>query len=376
MRILQIVPNIGIGGAERMLVHLASYLRRKGHHVGVLSLFPPHGNELERQLRDVGVEVLYLGKRVGFDPQMYWGLSRAVRRFRPEIAHSHRYVLRYALPALTIQRHCRGVHTVHTVAEHEVTRAGRVVHRLAFRLGVVAVTIGREVTRSFERVYGQRPWAVIPHGIPVQEFRRAKSSGESWRKREGLPSNAVIFGSSARLAPPKNLTLMLEAFSAVPPTPHPMYLLFAGEGPDRNRLEGRARDLGIQDRVRFLGVRSDIPEFLSAIDVFTLSSLWEGNPLSVMEAMAAGKPVVSTSVGGVPEFVTDGITGRLTQSVDVRELATAMTTLALDGELRTRMGEAGARYAAEHFDVAMMGARYEALYLDLLHNPTVVQDGY
>src|SRR6267378_6643925 len=126
MRILQLIPDIGIGGAERMMTYLACQLDRDRHQIAVVSLFPPRGNELESRLRAAGVEVFYLGKKLGFDPSMYPALFRAVRMFRPDIVHTHRYVLRYALPALVTERTCRAVHTVHNLAEYEVDWTGRI----------------------------------------------------------------------------------------------------------------------------------------------------------------------------------------------------------------------------------------------------------
>jgi glycosyltransferase involved in cell wall biosynthesis len=368
MRVLQLIPDIGIGGAERMMTHLACELKRRNHEVAVVSLFPPHGNELEARLRTAGIEIFYLGKKLGLDTRMYPALFRVIRGFKPDVVHSHRYVLRYALPAMLAQRRCVAVHTVHSLAQREVGWSGRVVHRLAYKAGVAPVTIGKVVTDSFRNVYGREPRTVIPHGIPIREYAFATATVESWRKKEGFESNALIFGCVARLAPEKNLLLMVEAFALVAQTSPRVNLVIAGDGPDRNLLERRVSDLGLRDRVRFLGVRSDIPDVLSAMDVFALSSNWEGNPLSVMEAMAAGKPVVSTAVGGVPELVVDGVTGRLVQPCNPEELATAMTMLSNDESLRARMGQAGARRAAEHFDVTVMTSRYEALYAALLHS--------
>jgi glycosyltransferase involved in cell wall biosynthesis len=364
MRILQLIPDIGVGGAERMMVHLACELARK-HDVAVLSLFPAKENELEAQLKASGVEIVYLGKKLGLDVRMYLRLFRTIRRLKPDIAHTHRYVLRYALPALLAESGCRVVHTVHNVAEREVGWTGRAVHRVAFRSGVMPVAIGRAVADSFERVYGRAPRAIVPHGIPVGRYQSSNDTRRAWRREQRLDEVAIVFGCVARLAPQKNLALLLEAFAfTVGKSPNAM-LLLAGEGPERERLEGRARELGLGARVRFIGLREDVPELLSAIDVFVLSSNWEGNPLSVMEAMAAGKPVISTAVGGVPEFVTDGLTGLLTPAGDSGSLAAAMTTLANNESTRVRMGEEGARRAARDFDVAVMTARYEELYMEL-----------
>ena len=124
--------------------------------------------------------------------------------------------------------------------------------------------------------------------------------------------------------------------------------------------------LGLESRVRFLGIRADVADILRASDVFVLSSRWEGNPLSVMEAMAAGLPVVSTAVGGVPELVQEGATGRLVPSEDAGALARALQALVDDPAHRAAMGAAARRHAVAHFDIRHTVRGYEQLYESLL----------
>jgi glycosyltransferase involved in cell wall biosynthesis len=127
-------------------------------------------------------------------------------------------------------------------------------------------------------------------------------------------------------------------------------------------IEQEVRQFGIETRVHLLGNRTDVPEILGASDVFALASDWEGNPLSVMEAMAAGKPVVATAVGGVPDLVEDGWTGSLAPRGDADALAGAITGMIERPEYRLAMGLQGAEKALEHFDVSSMSHSYERLY--------------
>jgi glycosyltransferase involved in cell wall biosynthesis len=135
-----------------------------------------------------------------------------------------------------------------------------------------------------------------------------------------------------------------------------------GTGELRADLERQADTLGLQEKVRLLGGRSDVPEILNTADVFVLSSDWEGSPLSVMEAMAAGKPVICTAVGGVPELVEDGRFGLLVPQRDAEALAKAMEYMLEDSGARRSMGRASARRAIERFDLKVMTEAYEDLY--------------
>jgi glycosyltransferase involved in cell wall biosynthesis len=351
IRVLEVLATLKRAGAERMAVSLACRLDPDRFETGVVSLFDAFPEGLEPPLDNARVRTWHLGKRAGLDPRMYWRLSRVFREFRPAIVHTHSYVLRYAWPAA---RGCL-VHTVHNVASREVDAIGRVIHRLAFRAGVTPVAVATEVARSFRELYGMDPAATIPNGIDTAEFRRS-GSREVWRRANGFSADDLLVVSVARLDAQKNPLGLIESFARALGQDPRWHLLLAGAG----SLAGAAR-CGACERVHFLGVRPDVPELLAASDIFALASHWEGNPMSVMEAMAAGLPVVATAVGGVPELVIDGETGLLVPAGDERAFAAALAALAADPERRREFGEAGLRRAAQ-FDVEAMVASYARLF--------------
>ncbi len=364
--VLHVLPNFAPGGAERMAVHLMQSLNRERFEVAAISMFDRVGSDLEDMLERSGIPVWYLGKRRGFDPRMYSRIDAVLRRFCPHIVHTHLYVLRYVLPPVVYRRIRGKVHTVHSLAEKEVDAPGKLVHRLAFSLGVVPVAIASEVAVSLNRVYGLTKAPLIPNGIPLQAYRSPAMTRAEWRRREGVGAEEVVFACVGRLTVPKNQQLLLDAFARVPDAREKGRLLLVGEGEKRRELELQAEALGVGHRVRFLGARTDIPEILGACDVFVLSSSWEGNPLAVMEAMAAGKAVIATAVGGVPELVVDGATGLLVPPGDGAALAEAMSVLLHDVARRRDLGRAAAKRAEEQFCVKVMAKRYEELYENLL----------
>jgi glycosyltransferase involved in cell wall biosynthesis len=160
--------------------------------------------------------------------------------------------------------------------------------------------------------------------------------------------------------------MLVDAFHRGPGRDARARLVLAGEGKLRGELEKQVEQLGLQNKVAFLSVRADIPDLLAASDVFVLASDYEGQPLCVMEAMAAGLPVVSTKVGGIPELLNEGEEGFLVPPVDASGFAAAMRRLLDDSALRQRMGDAGARRAEAQFDVSRMARAYGDIYLDLL----------
>jgi glycosyltransferase involved in cell wall biosynthesis len=364
--VLHILPNFDSGGAERMAVNLMRTLSRDRFEVGAISLFDPAGTELEEVLAQSGIPVWYLGKRRGLDPRMFARIARVLRRFRPHVVHTHRYVLRYALPPVLGCRIPATVHTVHNLAEKEVDRPGQWVHRVAFKCGVTPVAIAEEVYDSLQGLYGVGGLPLIPNGIPMEPYRRPSVAREAWRELEGFSSEDVLFVCVARLSHQKNPVLLLESFARGPASDPGSRLLFVGEGEFRSELEKRVKAMGLQEKVHLLGVRPDVPEILNAADVFVLASDWEGNPLSVMEAMAAGTPVISTAVGGVPELIEDSRSGLLVPKGDAEALSRAMSYLLETPEAREVLGKASVERAVELFDARVMTRAYEELYESVL----------
>jgi glycosyltransferase involved in cell wall biosynthesis len=366
-RVLHIVPNLVPYGLERMVGTLAVKTNRQRFEVSVASLFAEQPGSLAASVEAQGIKVFHLGKRRGLDVRMFWRIHKLLVELRPDIVHTHNYVLRYTLPATLRHRTPIVVHTIHNVADHEVDRLGVWLQRFAFRLGGVhPVVIAEAAAASFERVYRMPRPSLIMNGIDVTRHAVPATGRETWRRREGFHSDDLLFVCVARLDLQKNHRDLLQAFAAGLAQLTNCRLLLAGDGYLRSELERRARDLGISGQVHFLGRREDVPELLAACDVFVLASLWEGNPLSVMEAMAAGLPVVATSAGGVPELVDSGTHGIIVPSGELPALARALVRMANDRSLRQSMGAAAAAHARNRFDDRRMVEAYESLYNQFL----------
>lgn len=365
MRILQVISTLKTGGAERMLANLVRHLRRAGHAVGVVSMHDPEGISVEGDLRADGVTVFLLGQKPGLDLRMIPRFASALRSFLPDLLHTHLSVLKYVLPALAFSRRYPIVHTLHNLAQHEAGRPERAIQQLAFRTYVAPVAIGAAVAQSMLRVYHLAPRKTIPNGIPVADFAPPVGARERIRASLAIAPSAPIFATVGRLMQQKNHAQLLAAFRSARLRETGAHLLLAGGGALRGALERQVFDLGIGDRVHFLGPRDDIPCILAAADAFVLPSLWEGNPLSVIEAMASGKPVVATAVGCVPELVS-AATGRLVPPRNTAALEAAMWELANDLPIARAMGAAAARAARERFDASVMAKSYQQLYRELV----------
>lgn len=356
IRVLEVLATLRRAGAEQVAVSLACGLDRARFETAVVSLYDPFSGGLEAALDEGGVPVWHLGKRRGLDARMWGKLAQAVCRFRPDVLHTHSYVMRYVLPA-----HFRKVvHTVHNLAEREVDGIGRAIHRMAFRAGAAPVAISAAVARSFTRLYGREPAGVIPNAVDVGRGFRPEARAV-WRSRHGFVPGDFLVVSVARLEEQKNPLHLIRAFAEGLREAPAAHLLMAGEGALLEPARQLASQAGIAPRVHFLGLCEDVAELLSACDLFTLGSDWEGAPMAILEAMAARLPVVATAVGGVGDLVEDAVTGILAPARDASALGRAMAELALDSERRRRMGAAAARRATR-FDLADMIDAYAQLF--------------
>ena len=280
----------------------------------------------------------------GFDEGSVRELVRILRRLRPRVAHVMD-VWPQAVVAARLARVPRVLVTHHTP---ELPRRDNFAGRAWWRLGWLMrpeVIYTSEVDRDRD---GRRPSHVVPLGIDLARFADGTPS---------LPSGPPLVGTVARLAPQKDHRTLLEAAALLPQA----RFAIVGDGELRSDLERYAQELGIAERVLFAGARDDIPDVLASLDVFALTSRFEGLCLAVIEAQAAGVPVVATPVGGIKETVVDGETGLLVPVGDAAGLAERIRFLLGHPDERERLA-GNARRAAERFSVDAMVAETLRLY--------------
>ncbi len=366
IKVVQIIPLLSPGGAERVAVHLATGLDRRRYETTVISLSGRVGCDLDHMLEGAEIEARYLGKHPGFDYRVYTRLDSVLTEVEPDVIHTHLHVLRYSLPSMLLMKRVAMVHTVHNLAEREVEPRARLIQRYALTHGVKPIAVAEEVAASLKSLYGIQRCRGISNCIPTALYANPQTSRKDWRAKEGFNDTDVLFVCVARFGPQKNHALLLKSFAHGPASDPRAHLVLVGEGELRANLEEQAKKLNIAGKVHFLGLHSDIPDVLGAMDAFVLSSDYEGNPLSILEAMASGLPIVSTAVGGVPKLFEDGNEGFLVPPGDCQGLAKSMNSLLKYEAAREFMGAAAATRAGKNYDVANMVHAYEDVYEDLL----------
>lgn len=292
-------------------------------------------------------------------------LFRMLRRERIDVLHAHMFGSNLWG---TIVARLAGVPVI-VAHEHTWSYDGQPLRRFLDRAVIARfssafVAVSRDDRRKMIEVEGIDPADIvfIPNGIDG----RARAAGSDVRAELGIPPDVPVIGSVSNLRPQKALTVMIEAFGKLEPEFPGLRLLIAGRGPERDTVLRRCAELGVQENVHLLGPRPDVPDVLAAIDVAVMSSDFEGSPLSVMEYMEAGLPVVATAVGGVPDLIDDGVHGLLVPTRDAGALAEAVGTLLRDPGLRAEMGERGRARQLAEFDIEVTVARVSELYVELL----------
>jgi len=347
------MPNeLSVGGAQAQLLHLAARLRDRGDEVAILTINDNTAFHAETQ--ELGIPVV----RVRYHPAAQ-GLTsvisaaRVLRAWRPDAVMSFIY---QANVVARIAARLAGVPVVVSSIRNERFggRHRELLMRATDRLATVTTTNSTLAARRLVDV-GVVPanrLVVIPNGIQTTGFEASGEVRDRARRALLVDDGYFIWLAAGRLVPQKDYPTLLRAFARAFDAHPTVRLLIAGEGPLRPTLEELADRLGLGDRVRFLGLRDGIADLLAACDALVLSSAHEGLPNVVMEAMAAARPVVATSVGGVPELVEPGVTGRLVPPADPAALGEAMAqVVAMGVEDLARMGAAGRQRVSERFSL-------------------------
>ncbi len=365
-RVLFVITDLDVGGAEKCCVQLATGLDRSRWSPAVCSLSTP--GALAERLIMSGVPVHSLDARRGWHgPAAVARLARLIARTQPDVVHT---ILFHANVIGRLAARLAGVTNVVSsirVAERRFRRH-LVAETLTCRLSRRIICVSEAVARFTQR-RSHVPTSrieVVPNGVETD----AAPTGRVTRETLGLPRDSVAAIFVGRLDPQKGVDVLLRAVASAKERVPALELLIVGAGPDRDSLVALARQLDIEARTHWLGFRADVPALLHAADLFVLPSRWEGMPNVVLEAMAAGLPVIATATEGTSEIVRHDETGALVPIDADDALAREIVRFATDQELRAASGRRGQHNVRQEFSVDKMIRRHEHIYESVLarHN--------
>lgn len=368
MRLLWLIDSLTMGGAEALAATFAIEARRRDVEVTVGVLKTIGGNPIEGRLRDAGVELVHLESRNLRDIRAFRRLTTLIRERHFAVIHSH---LTYAsiwgalASARTGVPHVATLHTL--PLGPSAGRADRIRQRLLVSLltryaaRIIAVSIAQRVAWIDTAGLPLDPVVVVPNGVVTPSSESPSSDGADVRE-----TAKHTVGTIAVLRAGKGLDVLLTAFRGVQEAVPDATLVIAGDGELRESLESWATTLGIAEATRWLGYREDVAEVLAMLDVFVHPTLIDALPTAVLEAMAAGVPVVASATGGVPEIVTHEVNGLLVSPGDAGAVQAAVVRLLRAPELRRRLAQAGRETVAQRFSVerwvdALLGVYRDAI---------------
>lgn len=368
LHVMHLLGSFEVGGAETVALDLARALNGEQFCVSVCALYA--NGAMRARFRAAGIRaesLLSVAQRPGFDVRIAWRLARLVRSRQVDIVHSHnRRAHVYGAIAGRVAGVPAVVCTRHGVGSALKTDQASPLERLVAHLASHHIAVCQAVLQEGVRAGRIRPdrATVVYNGIDANRFACR-------RPLQARHLGSGVLGSVGRLDAEKGHRDLFKAALRLLRQDMDVRVHVVGDGPARGQLQQAVRDLGIADRVCFLGTRDDVPDLLRGFDLFVLPSLTEGLPLTVIEAMASGLPVVATNVGGVPELVRHGETGLLVRPGSPDELADAIARLLEDPGLCHRMGRLGQRIAVGQFDLKLMARRHAHLYRALMTHKRV-----
>ena len=362
MNVLHLIETSEAGGAETIVLSIAKSLRDRGHHsvIGLLET-----GWLEDELKNCGFVPIILELRSAYDFGCIRSLCKLIGDFRIDLVHSHEFMMNVYGTVAGLIKGIPVITTVHGKNYYWERTRRRVAYRVVSRVSrMVAVSedlkcfLERQVSISRDRI------EKIYNGIDSKLYERnSLMDGLSFTKeRLSIPRNSPVIGTVGMLVPVKDHKTILEAAKRVIRKWPDAIFLIVGDGASLELLKTKAHELGLENNVRFTGFRRDVPSLLHIMNVYVCSSLSEGHSLSILEAMAAGKPVIATDVGGNPEVVVDGETGFLIRPGDPEGLASRIAFLLGDQARAHELGAKGKMRVDQTFSLERTVDFYHQLY--------------
>jgi len=366
-KILILIKGLGLGGAERLIVDSLPYLNQEKFDYEFAHLLP-WKDFLVPTITKAGFPVHCLGMRTPWHfPLMPRRLQALMRQRGIDLIHADLPVAGILARVIGKKFGIPVIYTEHNLQEryHPLTRRA---NALTFGWNACVLAVSEEVASSINRLGLGRKTTVktLLNGVPVEQVRAEAANVNGLREELGIPANHLVVGTVAVFRQQKRLQDWLEVASRIMAQQKNVTFLLVGHGPEEALLRAKIKNLNLGNRIVMPGFRADGRRVMALMDIFLMTSEFEGLPIALLEAMALGKPVVATSVGGIPEVVAHGEDGFLAPIGAIDQLMESCMTLLGDHRRRERMGQAGAKKVEQRFHLRQRVQFIENFYLELL----------
>jgi glycosyltransferase involved in cell wall biosynthesis len=368
INILHIYQNSKIGGVQQQLLSLLKAYSRERFNPIFCCLGPKE--EIGKEIEGTKIEFIPLNKlRYNrFSPGIVLELYRLMKKKQIHVVRTHRYRSNlYGRFAAFLAGVPVIIASVHDNYRTDKRPKRRIMNRILSKITDKIVAVSEDVKEDIIRYDSIDPSKieVIPNGIDVERFNPEKNTANI-RKEFSLEEDDIVIGFIGRIVPAKGLEYLLNALPYLKEEFKSIKLLIVGEGSLVEELKERAKKNNIFDNILFTGKRRDIPEILASINIFVMPSIAEGLPNALLEAMAMGKPIVTTEVGGIPEIVKNGFNGLLVPPRDTLSLSKAIKELISNDQLAAKLGQAARDLVHDNLSIKAIAQKWQSLYLSIL----------
>ena len=363
-KVMWLIKGLGIGGAERLLELALPYVDNNRFEYEIAYLLP-HKNALVSTFEKAGIPVFCLNHTKSYDARIVPHLVRLFQERQVDLLHLHLpYTGIIGRVASKLAPVKAVVYTEHNLWEryHWLTSTA---NRLTFGYNDAVIAVSDEVKHSIESKYktnGKPKLCTILNGVDADQLAVDSQGSHEVKQEFGIPDNHRLVVHVANFTPKKRHEDLVQAARLVIDQEPQVSFLLVGQGPLEPDIKAQVKNLHLENNVIFAGFRTDAPRIIGSADVFVLPSQFEGLPIAMLEAMALGRPVIASRVGGVPEVILDGVDGLLIDPLRPDQLAEKLLTVMRTPELREKLSNNAVQKVREHFSVKRMVESTEALY--------------
>lgn len=353
MKVIQVIPSLCMGGAEIMCESLTIELAKKGIDIKIVSLYSYETPITERLIK-AGVEIIFLDKKPGIDLSILKKLKKLFKEEQPDVVHSHLNAQKYAMIAAKRAGVPTRVHTVHNVAEKELNKIDRFLAKRFYKKhNVIPVALSDAIHSTIIKTY-EIPADSVPIILNGIDLSRCLVKNNYDIK------DTIKILHIGRFSEQKNHKGLIDAFKIFHALKPNSILKLIGTGDKFDEINEYVAENNLTDSVQFLGIQTNVYPYINEADIFVLPSLYEGIPITLIEAMGTGIPIVATNVGGIPDMLTNGKNAILTP-VNTEKIAESFWELAENQEKRKLLGE-NAKKEAIKLSVEIMAEKYLEIY--------------
>ena len=371
LNILHLIDSGGLYGAENVIINLSTCLKKRGHR-SVIGSFLYDGKpkqEVGVRAADLGLDTAFFYMNNKIDIAVVTKIARYCKQNGIQIIHSHGYKPSIMCFVINLIYGIPYVVTCHLWYLRNLRlRIYAYLEKLTMFKAKAIIGVSQDIVNRLEKVgVPSKKLSLIHNGIDVDLYSKVEaSSAIELRNRLGLQKNSFIIGSLGRLTEQKDYKTLVKAASEILKEENDVEFIVAGEGHLKKELISLTKQLEIETKFHFVGFQKEIPCLLTLMDIFVLSSLDEGLPMALLEAMAAKRPIVTTAVGAIPTLITEGVNGRIIHQKNAMHIKNILLSLKIDSEQRTQLAKSAFNLVNSMFSNDQMTKNYLDIYAPIL----------